>query len=65
MRDLRHEVLREIQRVDGELSRIAALSNRDRTLQLDTWLDRRLRLMLRRDQLTTLGFTVTDRRRAR
>lgn len=65
MRDLRHEVLREIRRVDMELARIAALSNRDRTMQLDAWLDRRLTLMVRRDQLRTLGFTVTDRRRTR
>ncbi|HZA73352.1 MAG TPA: hypothetical protein VE476_10635 [Propionibacteriaceae bacterium] len=65
MRDLRRELRRKIQRVDQELSRIARLNNADRTLQLDTWLDRRLRLMLRRDQLETLGFTVTDRRRIR
>lgn len=65
MRDLRHELWREIRRVDEELARIARLNNADRTTQLDAWLDRRLRLMLRRDQLETLGFTVTDRRRMR
>jgi hypothetical protein len=65
VRDLRHEVLREIRRADTELARIAALSSRDRTIRLDRWLDRRLVLMLARDQLTTLGFTVTDRRRTR
>lgn len=65
MRDPRHELWREIRRVDMELTRIARLDNANRVTQLDTWLDRRLRLMLRRDQLETLGFTVTDRRRTR
>lgn len=65
MRDLRHDLWREIRRVDTELARIARLNNADRTTQINAWLDRRLRLMLRRDQLATLGFTVTDRRRTR
>lgn len=65
MRELKHEVLREIRRVDAELAELARTRPPDATTRIDAWLDRRLRLMLRRDQLATLGFTVTDRRRAR
>ncbi|HET9144097.1 hypothetical protein [Actinophytocola sp.] len=65
MRDLRHEVLREIRRVDAEIKLLVAMEWPDKMTRIDAWLDRRLRLMLRRDQLETLGFTVTDRRRLR
>jgi hypothetical protein len=65
VRDLRHEVLREIRRVDAEIAVLATMAPPDAAARIDAWLDRRLRLMLRRDQLRTLGFTVTDRRRAR
>lgn len=65
VRDLRHEVSREIRRVDAEIAVLWRLQQPDVTTRIDAWLDRRLRLMRRRDQLRTLGFTVTDRRRFR
>jgi len=65
MRDLRHDLTREIRRVDAEISTLWRLQQPDVMARIDVWLDRRLRLMLRRDQLKTLGFTVTDRRRMR
>lgn len=65
MRELRHTMLREIRRVDAEIAVLWRGSLPDRLAKIDAWLDRRLRLMARRDQLQLLGFTVTDRRRVR
>lgn len=65
MREPRHEVLREIRRVDAEIRVLRSLAPPDLAARVDAWLDRRLRLMARRDQLATLGFTVTDHRRFR
>lgn len=65
MRELRRETLREISRVDQAIAGLWTDRPPDVMTRIDLWLDRRLALMLRRDQLTTLGFTVTDRRRAR
>jgi len=65
MRDLRREVSREIQRVDAEIKLLVAMAWPDKMTRIDAWLDRRLHLMRRRDQLANLGFTVTDHRRVR
>lgn len=65
MRELRHTMLREIRRVDTEIAALWRENSPDRLTRIDAWLDRRLRLMARRDQLQLLGFRVTDRRRFR
>lgn len=72
MRDRRIEVLRAIAAVDNQL-RVTALQRatvkpvaRPRlTERLDNLLDQRLELMVQLDQLTHLGFLVTDRRKIR
>jgi hypothetical protein len=56
---------REIRRVDVEIAALWRGNSPDRATRIDAWLNRRLRLMTRRDQLRLLGFTVTDRRRFR
>jgi hypothetical protein len=71
VRDRRIEVLRAIDEVDRQLSRLALLAaaQRPKTVvvwsRLDRLLDRRLALTRRLAQLETLGFLVTDRRRVR
>lgn len=71
MRDRRIEVLRAIDEVDRQLSRLTLLTaaQRPKTAvawsRLDRLLDRRLALTRRLAQLETLGFLVTDRRRVR
>jgi hypothetical protein len=72
VRDRRTETLRAIREVDNQL-RITMLHRATAvpqarsmlTARLDGLLDRRLELMLRLEQLTHLGFLVTDRRRIR
>lgn len=61
MRELRHEVLRDISRVDDAIRTLWADQSPQVMARIDLWLDRRLSLMAHRDR----GFVVTDRRRAR
>lgn len=65
MREPRHELLREIRRVDAEIAVLWRLRQPHMMARIDAWLDQRLRLMARLEQLETLGFVVNDRRRFR
>jgi hypothetical protein len=65
VRDRRIEVLRAIDAVDRRLSELAEQNPPDLSTRVNHLLDRRLELALQLDQLTHLGFLVTDRRKIR